>query len=447
MDIQLSDHFNYKRLFRFVLPSIVMMVFTSIYGVVDGFFVSNCAGKTEFAAVNLIMPFLMILGALGFMLGTGGSAVVAMTLGTGRVEKANQIFSLLVYIGFGAGVVIAIVGIVFVEPVAILLGAEGDMIRHCAMYGRIILIALPMFIMQNMFQSFLVTAEKPKLGLLVTVLVGVTNMVLDGIFLWVFRWGVAGAAIATAISQTLGGLIPVIYFVNKNSSSLRLTKAIWDFSTLIKVCVNGSSELVTNISMSLVSMLYNFQLMKYAGENGVAAYGVIMYVTFIFVAIFLGYSIGTAPIVSYNYGAGNKDELKNIFKKSIIFMSCAGVLLAVTSAGLASPLSKMFVGYDKELCDITVRAFVIYSLSFVFCGFSIYGSSLFTALNNGLVSALISFLRTLVFQILAILIMPLIWGLDGIWFSVVVAEVFSVILTAVFVIVYRNKYGYWEKVR
>lgn len=443
MEIQLSDHFNYKRLFRFVLPSIVMMVFTSIYGVVDGFFVSNFAGKTEFAAVNLIMPFLMILGALGFMLGTGGSAVVAMTLGTGKKEKANQIFSLIVYIGFGMGIVLAVLGIVFMQPVAVLLGAKADMVKHCVTYGRIILLALPMFILQNMFQSFLVTAEKPKFGLLVTVITGVTNMVLDALFLGVFRWGVVGAAAATAISQFLGGIIPILYFIRKDASPLHLTKTSWDGKMLLKVCTNGSSELVTNISMSVVSMLYNFQLMKYAGENGVAAYGVIMYVTFIFVAIFIGYSIGTAPIVSYNYGSGNKAELKNIFKKSIIFMMVTGVVLTVAGVLLASPLSKIFVGYDKELCDITVRAFRIYVLSFLICGFCIYGSSLFTALNNGVISAAISFLRTLVFQIIAILVMPLIWGLDGIWWSVVVAELFAMLLTTIFVIMYRKKYGYW----
>ncbi|MBQ4282756.1 MAG: MATE family efflux transporter [Lachnospira sp.] len=445
MEIQLSDHFNYKRLFRFVLPSIVMMVFTSIYGVVDGFFVSNFAGKTEFAAVNLIMPFLMILGCLGFMLGTGGSAVVAMTLGTGRKEKANQIFSMLVYIGFIAGVVIAVLGIIFVEPVAVLLGATDEMLKFCVIYGRIILMAVPMFILQNMFQSFLVTAEKPKFGLLVTVITGMTNMVLDALFLGGLRWGVVGAAAATAISQFLGGVIPVLYFIRKDSTPLHFVKTTLDIRTLFKVCINGSSELVSNISMSVVSMLYNFQLMKYAGENGVAAYGVIMYVTFIFVAIFIGYSIGTAPIVSYNYGSGNKNELKNVFGKSVKLMAGAGVVLAGLSMVLASPLSKIFVGYDKELCDMTVRAFVIYSLSFIFCGFSIYGSSLFTALNNGLVSALISFLRTLVFQIAAILIMPLIWGLDGIWFSVVVAEVFAMILTTIFVIVNRKRYGYWGR--
>lgn len=442
MDIQLSDHFTYKRLVRFVIPSIIMMIFTSIYGVVDGFFISNFVGKTPFAAVNLIMPFPMILAAFGFMLGTGGSALVAMTLGQGKKERANQIFSLIVYTGVVIGCILAFLGAIFVEPIALLLGAEGEMLPYCVTYGRILLISLPTFMLQNMFQSFMVTAEKPGLGLGITVAAGVINMILDALFMAVFKWGVVGAALATLTSQCVGGIIPTIYFLRENSSSLRLTKTRFDGSALFKTCTNGSSELVTNISMSVVSMLYNFQLMKYAGENGVAAYGVIMYVTFIFVAIFIGYAIGTAPIFGFNYGAGNHMELKNVFKKSMILISGSGVILTLAAIILATPLSKMFVGYDRELYDMTVKAFQIYSVSFLFCGYNIFGSSLFTALNNGVVSAAISFLRTLVFQVLAILIMPLIWGLDGIWYSVAAAELAALVITMIFIVKLRKKYHY-----
>lgn len=442
MAIQLSDHFTYKRLLGFVWPPIVMMIFTSIYGVIDGFFISNYVGKIPFAAVNLIMPFLMILGALGFMLGTGGSALVAKTLGEGDKDKANRIFSLLVYTGIVTGCVLAVVGIMFVEPIAVFLGAEGEMISYCVIYGRIILLALPAFMLQNMFQSFLVTAEKPTLGLVLTVIAGVTNIVLDALFMGVFRWGTVGAAAATAISQTVGGVVPFLFFARKNSSLLRLTKTKIDGGVLLKTCTNGSSELVTNISMSVVSMLYNFQLLKYAGENGVAAYGVIMYVNFIFVAIFIGYSIGTAPIIGFHYGAKNHSELKSIFKKSMNLNMLAGIVLALLALLLSRVLSELFVGYDKELCDMTIRGFRIYALSFLFCGFNIFGSSLFTALNNGLVSAIISFLRTLLFQVAAILIMPVIWGLDGIWYSVAVAEVVALILTMSFVMKLREKYHY-----
>ena len=442
MAIQLSDHFTYKRLLGFVWPPIVMMIFTSIYGVVDGFFISNYVGKIPFAAVNLIMPFLMILGALGFMFGTGGSALVAKTLGEGNREKANQIFSLLVYVGIITGCILTVLGIIFLEPISIWLGAEGEMLTYCVIYGRIILIALPAFMLQNMFQSFLVTAEKPGLGLALTLIAGVTNMILDALFMAVFEWGTVGAAAATAISQAVGGLVPFLYFLRPNKSLLRLTKAPFDGKALFKTCTNGLSELVTNISMSVVSMLYNFQLLKYAGENGVAAYGVIMYVNFIFVAIFIGYSIGTAPIIGFHYGAGNDSELRSIFKKSMKLLLVAGIVLTVAGILLSRALSELFVGYDQALCEMTVKGFRIYSITFLFCGFNIFGSSLFTALNNGLVSAVISFLRTLLFQVAAILVMPLIWGLDGIWYSVAVAEVVALVLTLVFVIKLRGKYHY-----
>lgn len=442
MQIQLSDHFTYKRLIRFVLPSIAMMIFTSVYGVVDGFFISNFVGKTPFAAVNLIMPFLMILGAFGFMLGTGGSALVAKTLGEGKHDLANRIFSFMVYTGMIGGVVLAIIGILFIEPISLLLGAEKEMLPHCALYGRIILLALPAFILQNMFQSFLVTAGKPNLGFLMTVIAGMTNIVLDALFMAVFDWGVAGAAAATAISQFVGGIAPTIYFLRKNSSSLQLVKAGFDGASLWKACTNGSSELVSNISMSLVSMLYNFQLMKYAGENGVAAYGVIMYVNFIFIAIFLGYSIGTAPIIGFHYGAGNHDELHNVFKKSMFLVSMASVILTLAAILLSSPLSKLFVGYDATLFEMTVRGFKLYAISFLFCGISILGSSMFTALNNGIVSAAISFLRTILFQVLAILILPLLFKLDGIWYSISVAEFASLVITTFFLLRMRKKYHY-----
>lgn len=442
MQIQLSDHFDFKKLFRFVIPSIVMMIFTSIYGVVDGFFVSNVVGKTSFAAVNLIMPVTQILGALGFMFGTGGSALVAKTLGEKKKQKANEIFSMLVVVGIVSGIVLAVVGCIFINPIAILLGAEGEMISLCATYARIILFVLPAYMLQNMFQSFLVTAEKPKFGLLVTVIAGVTNMVLDALFMVVFQWGIAGAALATAMSQAIGGLIPFIYFCRENTSALRFVKPVFSGKDLLRASLNGSSEFVTTISLSVVAVLYNLELLKYAGENGVAAYGVIMYVSFIFIAIFLGYSIGVAPIIGYNYGAGNDKELKNIFKKSCAFILTAGVLLTFGVDALSGTLSKIFVGYDKELLEMTTHALRIYGLSFFFTGIGIFGSALFTALNNGLISAVISFLRTLVFQVATILILPAILGLNGVWCAIIVAEGLSAFVAIVFIIKYKKQYRY-----
>ena len=442
MNIQLSDHFTYRKLLRFTLPSIAMMIFTSIYGVVDGYFVSNYVGKTPFAAVNFIMPFLMILGTFGFMFGTGGSALVSKTMGEGDMPKANRLFSMLTYISIGVGLFLTVFGVIFIRPIAALLGAEGAMLDDCVLYGRINLAALPFFMLQMEFQSFFVTAEKPQLGLIATVAAGVTNMVLDALFIAVFRWGIAGAAIATAASQVIGGVFPLFYFSRKNTSLLRLTKANFDANALLRTCTNGSSELMSNISMSVVGMLYNTQLMKYAGEDGVAAYGVLMYVNMIFIGAFIGYSIGTAPVIGYHYGAANRKELRSLLQKSLVIISVFSVCMLILGELLAKPLSHLFVSYDGALLALTLRGFAIFSVSFLFAGIAIFGSGFFTALNNGLISALISFLRTLVFQIAAILILPLIWGTDGIWISVVVAELMAVVVTAAFLIAMRRKYGY-----
>ena len=442
MKIQLSDSFDYKKLLRFTFPSIIMMVFTSIYGVVDGFFVSNFVGKTPFAAVNFIMPFLMILGTVGFMFGTGGSALIAITMGAGDKERAQRLFSLFIYVSAICGILIGALGIVVIRPVAAWLGAEGEMLDNCVVYGRIILAVLPALILQYEFQSFFITAEKPKLGLAVTVAAGVANMVLDALFVGVLRWGLVAAAAATAISQSVGGIIPLIYFGRPNTSLLRLTRTKFDGRALLKACTNGSSELMSNISMSVVGMLYNIQLMKYAGEDGVAAYGVLMYVNMIFLAAFIGYSVGVAPVIGYHYGAGNHGELKGLLKKSLVLIGIFSVGMVALAEGLARPLALIFVGYDPELLDMTLRGFLVYSFSFLFAGLAIYGSSFFTALGNGLVSALISFLRTLVFQVAAVLIFPLIWGLDGIWFSIVAAELVAALVTVAFLAGKRKKYHY-----
>ncbi len=440
--IQISEHFTYKKLLRYALPTIIMMVFSSIYGVVDGFFVSNFANKTAFAAVNFIMPALMILGCFGFMFGTGASALIGKTMGEGDDKKANEIFSMVVVVSLILSAVLTALGIALMPAIATLLGADGQLHADCVLYGRIFVAGLPFYILQYEFQCLFPTAGKPHMGLWVTVAAGVTNMVLDALFVAVFRWGVAGAAVASAIGQAVGGGIPLVYFLCRNGSSLRLSKFRFDFKALGKTCGNGSSEFMSNVAFSLVGMLYNAQLMKYAGENGIAAYGVLMYVSMIFNAIFIGYSVGTAPIVSYHYGADNKPELKGLLKKSVIITSVVAVFMLASGELLAYPLSRIFVGYDAELLEMTGHAFRIYSLAFLLCGFSIYGSSFFTALGNGLISALIAFLRTLLFQVAAVIILPILWELDGIWWSIVVAEVMSVIVTSAFLLFNRKKYGY-----
>ena len=443
MKIQLSEHFTYNKLLRFVFPSIVMMIFTSIYSVVDGLFVSNFVGKTALASINLILPFLMGLSALGFMIGTGGSAIVAKTLGEGDPKRANSYFSMLVYVTAIGGIILALLGMLLVPSVASLLGAEGELLSNCILYGRINFISLPAFMLQNVFQSFFVTAEKPKLGLAVIITAGVTNMILDLLFVGILGFGLAGAAVATVCGEMIGGLFPVLYFSRKNSSLLRLGKTQFNGRILMQTCINGSSELMTNLSSSIVNSLYNVQLMKFAGENGVAAYAAIMYVNFIFIAIFLGYSIGSAPIISYHYGAGNHEELKNLYKKSLQLVGSWGILLFVLAQFLATPLAKLFVGYDSTLLAMTQIGFRIYSLVYLINGFNIFGSSFFTALSNGVVSAVTSFLRTLVFQIGAVFILPIVFGgINGIWSSVTVAELLTLCITITFFVRQRRKYHY-----
>lgn len=442
MKIKLSDHFGYRNLLRFTLPSIIMMVFSSIYGVVDGVFVSNFVGSEPFAAINLIMPFLMILGAVGFMLGTGGSALVSYTLGLGDRKKANEIFSLLIYVLIGLGAIFTAAGIALLRPMSRLLGADETMLPYCVSYGRIVLLALIPFMLQNTFQSFLITAERPQMGLYITIAAGVTNMVLDALFIAVFHMGLTGAALATAISQCIGGLIPLVYFLCPNNSILRLGRASLDLRAVLKACTNGASEFMTNISMSIVNMLYNWQLMRLMGANGVAVYGVIMYVNFIFVSIFLGYSMGSAPIVSYHYGAGNRDEVRSLMRKSLCLIAAASLVLTGAAELMARPLALIFVSYDETLLAETVHAFSLYALSFLLVGFNIYASAFFTALNDGFTSALISFARTLIFQIAAVLLLPLLLQVDGVWCAVIAAEVLALCLSAVCLIRNRHKYGY-----
>ena len=442
MKIQLSDHFDYKRLLRFVMPSIIMMVFTSIYGVVDGLFVSNFVGDTAFAAINLIMPVTSILGGVGFMLGTGGSALVAITLGEQKGELANRYFTMMIWISIIVGIVLSIVGLAVMKPIAVLLGATDGMLSHCVLYGSITMGFTVSFMLQYALQAFLIAAEKPNLGLVTTVAAGVTNMVLDALFIAVFNWGVAGAAIATGLSQCVGAVIPLVYFLRSKSSPLRLIKTKLEVKPILKACVNGSSEMISNATSAIIGIIYNFQLLKYAGESGVASYGVLMYVQFVFAAIFIGYSMGSAPIISYHYGAGNHSELRGLLKKSNILMFLSGITMVIAAQFLAEPLAQIFVGYNLDLFTMTVRALRISTVSFVIVGFNIFASGFFTALNDGGVSAAISFLRTFIFKTAAILVLPLFFQLDGIWFADATAEIFAFVISIIFLLVKRKKYHY-----
>lgn len=444
MGIQLSDHFTYQKLIKFTMPSMAMMIFTSIYGIVDGFFVSNFVGKTPFAAVNLIMPFLMITATVGFMFGTGGSAIVAKTFGEQKPALANSYFSLFVYVATTLGVFFAVLGYIYIRPIAVFLGAEGELLKACVIYGRINMIGLPFFLWQLLFQSFFVTAERPNMGLRVTIASGVTNMVLDAVLVILLpqEYKLAGAAWATVLSQVVGGVVPLIYFFCPNSSILRLGKTRYDGKAILKAAVNGSSEFMSNVAMSVVAMLYNTQLLRFAGEDGVAAYGVMMYVSMIFAGAFIGYSIGTAPVVSYHFGAQNHDELKSILRKSLYMLGIFGAVMFIAAELTAPALAKFFVGYDEGLMKLTIHGARIGALSFLLMGFAMFSSGFFTALNDGVTSAIISFLRTLVFEAAAVIFLPMLLGVDGIWWAIVAAEMMAVVLAVFFLAVKQKKYHY-----
>lgn len=442
MSIQLSEKFTYKKLIRFTMPTIIMMIFTSIYGVVDGLFVSNCVGSDAFASVNLIMPILMILGSIGFMIGTGGSALVSKTIGEGENEKANKYFSMLIYFLIIVGSILTIIGLIFIKPVASLLGAKDNILNDCVVYGRVLLVTLVPFLLQNAFQSFFVVAENPKMGLIISITAGITNIVFDFLFIYVLNMGVFGAAVATGISQIVGAIIPLIYFIRKNNTPLQLIRTKFEKSTILQSCINGSSEMLTNLSMSVVNMLYNLQLMKFAGADGVVAYGIIMYVSFIFSGTYFGYSVGSAPIISYHYGAKNKDELKSLLKKSLKLLATTSLVMTFLAEIFAKPLASIFVSYNENLLIMTTTAIRLFSLSFIISGFNIFASSFFTALNDGVVSAIISILRSLVFPLITIFLLPILFGINGIWIAVVIAEILGLIVSAISLIKNRKKYEY-----
>lgn len=442
MRIQLSDHFNYIKLLRYSLPSIIMTIIVSLYGIMDGLFVSNFAGKTSFAAISLILPFVFAMGSVGFMIGKGGAAIVAKTLGEQQQEKANQIFSMIIAFTVIIGIGLSVIGLFIIRPVAMSMGATGDLLENSVLYGGIMLSFQAAFMVQTVFQSLFPVAEKPKLGLVLTMASSVIDILLNALFIIVFDWGVVGAAVSSVIGQIIGSVVPILYFLRRNDSLLRFVKPVFDGKALLKTCTNGSSEMVTSLSSSVVGVLINLQLMKFAGENGIAAYGVILYVNYIFYAVFIGYATGCAPIISYHFGAENHRELKNLFRKSMVITGVASILLTAAAIVFSGSIAKFFVGYDSVLLGISQRAFALYAVSFLICGFNIFASAFFTALNNGFISAVISFARTFLFQAFAIIVLPLFLGMDGIWLAVVVAETMALALAILFFVRKKNQYHY-----
>ena len=440
--IHLSEHFTYSKLLRFTLPPIVMNIFASLYIIADGYFVANFVGKTEFAAVNLIMPVLNILGTIGYMFGVGGSALIAKKMGEKNQDRANRLFSLIVLVSSCLGVLMMVAGFIFMPQVTTMLGAEGQLLEDSVVYGRIFSLALPAWIWVYEFQLFFITAEKPRLGLAVTVLAGLSNIAFDAIFIVGFQWGLAGAAAASALSQIVGGVFPLIYFLRKNDSLLALVKPVWDGRAVVKSMTNGSSEFMEEAAFSLVAIVYNIQLLKYAGEDGVVIYGLLMYVSLIFTAIFVGYSNGIGPVISYHYGAQNHRELKCLRIRSMRLIGLASIVMFILSEVLAHPFSALFMQGAESLLPDAIHAFRIFSVAYLFTGMAFFCSAFFTALNNGQVSALISGLRTLVFDLGAVLLLPLLLGVDGIWYAIVFAELMAVSVGCIFMVALQRKYHY-----
>lgn len=446
MEIKLSDRFTYPKLLRFTIPTMLMILCTSSYGIVDGVFISNFAGVTDFSAVNLMFPFIYGAATLGYMFGSGGNAVIAKLLGEKDDCGANRAFSMIVLSGLFLGVITAAVMYVLTPSFARSVGAAGALYESAVKYAKICFLFTPPFILQTMFLSFFIAAGKPKLSLYVNIVSGVINIFFDWLFIAEFNLGVEGAASATGLGQLSGAVIPLIYFIRKNSSLLKLTaKFKFNGKILGLTCANGSSEMVTNLSMSIVNTLYNAALIETAGEPGPAAYGVVLYLNFLFAAIFLGYSQGSAPIVSYDYGARNVSELQNITKKSLTLMLSLGVFCTAFAYFVSPPFARVFCAGNPELYELAVHGSQIFAFSYLLSGFNIWASAFFTALSNGLISALLSFLRLFVFQIGCILILPRIFGLSGIWASIAVAEVLAAVPAAVCLFACRNKYGYFKK--
>ena len=435
MNIELAGHYTHRRIVRSVLPSIGMVLVTSIYSIVDGFFVANFAGKPGFAAVNLTFPAIMMIGSLGLMIGTGGAALVAKIKGEGYPEKANRVFTMLVQFCLALGVVMGVALAIGAPAVARWLGADAPMMDECVTYIRLNMIGMPGFVLQCAFQSFYMAAERPQLGTLMSVVAGVTNVVLDAILVWALGLGVTGAAIATTAGCLVGGLFPLFYFSSRhNRGTLRIvpTRILWPY--IGKACTNGLSEYVGSIAMNIVTMCYNLQLMRYLGEDGVSAYGVVMYIAFIFAAVFIGYNIGITPIIGYHYGADDLHEQRSLFYKSLSIIGVLGVLMTLSAELFAGPLARVFVGYDKALTALTIRAMRLYMLAFLINGINMFVSALFTGLNNGVVSAVASFTRTLVFEMACVWLLPVLLGIDGIWVAWPIAEVLALFLCAILIL-------------
>lgn len=439
--INLKEHFDSRKIIKFTLPTIIMTLFTSIYGIVDGIFVSNIINSNAFASINLIMPFTLILGSIGFMFGTGGSALVSKILGENESKKAKEYFSVLIYSLIIIGVIISIISFIFMKPIATFLGAKDELLEMSMLYGKILMFSLPFLFLQNCFQSFMIVAERPKIGLVISLISGISNMILDYIFIYLFKFGIIGAGGATAISQFIGGIIPLVYFGRKNTTTLKLVKTKLLIKPIINTCYNGLSEMVSNISYSIVNILFNLQIMKYIGVNGIVAYGIINYVSFIFISVYLGFSTGAIPIISYHYGAKNKDEIKNLLKIGVRILFVVSIILTLIAEIFSKIFASIFVAYDTELLKLSTTAFRLFSVSYLISWFNLYVSSFFTALNDGRTSAVISFSRAFVGQIIMILVLPILFGINGLWLAATFSEIISLFISLIFLIKYKDKYN------
>ena len=419
-----------------------MMLFTSMYGVVDGLYLSHFSGKEAFAAITLIIPLPLLIGAWAYMIGAGGSAVIAKAIASDRQKDANEYFSFLVLISVLGSILLAGIGEIFLEPCAKLLGANDEMLPFCMTYGRILIAAVPLYVLQNVFQSFLTVAEHPKIGLAINLVSAFLNMALNFVFIRITNEVVTAVALATVVSQFVGGITPFVFFVRSKSTTLRFGRPHMPMSLLGPVFANGVSEFVSEIFHPLASVMYNYKLMELTGLNGVAAYGVLMNVGFLFGSVFLGFAVGSAPLFTYKYEREDHDELHSLFIKSTISVVLMGFLLYGVACMIEGPFAAEFFGGDELLITMTEEAFALHSLSYMVMGLAVFASAFFTAIHDSRVSFLISFLRTLLFEVLAILLLPMLFDLNGVWAASLTSEVLTLLVTVGLLISKKEKYQY-----
>ncbi len=442
MEHALAKKFSLASLLLFAAPNIIMMIVLSMYIIVDGMFVARFIGTTALSAINMFYPAICFEMALGIMIATGGSAIAAKKLGEGKQKEAQNNLSFLMVVEGSFGIVIAVVGNLFTAEIVSFLGASAAQAPLSITYAKIIFSFAPAFFLQTAFQTFFVTAGKPALGLIVTILGGVANILLDYIFMAPLRLGVTGAAIATGIGYCIPAMVGVIFFLKAKTNPFHFVRPRFDGKVLLQACANGSSEMVTNLSNAVTTFLFNFTLLQFYGEDGVASITIILYFQYLFTALYFGYSNGIAPIISYKYGNDDRKQLQALFKNSVLFLIISSIAANVLLHFTISKLLTIFTAENSPVYQITLHGFSIYSMAFMIMGLGIFSSAMFTAFSDGITSAIISFSRTFLFIVGAILLLPAILGERGVWLAVPIAEAFGFLISILYLIGKKQKFHY-----